>query len=104
MRELREQQGPAETAAVSDREFLGQHGVDGLGLVLAVTVTGHLDCCCGESPESYWGCRLYADGSAGQPGALHIRFSRRSGDRARHYKHKLNDYEERRNLYRPVSA
>ncbi|TLS42632.1 hypothetical protein FE633_29520 [Streptomyces montanus] len=63
-----------------------------------------LDCCCGLPPESYWGCRFYARSSTGQPGALQIRFSRRSGDRAQFYKADLADYAERRRLYQPIPA
>lgn len=63
-----------------------------------------LDCSCGQPPESYWGCRFYARSSTGQPGALQVRFSRRSGDRAQSYKEELNDYEARRKLYQPIPA
>ncbi|MFJ9979395.1 hypothetical protein [Streptomyces cyaneofuscatus] len=62
----------------------------------------HLDCSCDQPPESYWGCRFYGRSTAGQPGALQVRFSRRCWDRASFYKDKLDDYEERRDLYEPI--
>ncbi|MFD0653024.1 hypothetical protein I1A49_33125 [Streptomyces malaysiensis subsp. malaysiensis] len=71
------------------------------GLPLAGT---ELDCCRGLPPESYWGCRFYARSGTGQPGALQVRFSRRSGDRAHFYKTNPTEYEKRRQLYQPVPA
>ncbi|MGW6310478.1 hypothetical protein [Streptomyces niveus] len=68
-----------------------------------LTVTGTIpECSCNLASESYFGCRFYARSSIGQPGALQVRFSRRSGERARSCSDGLNDYEARRNLYRPL--
>ncbi|MCY0931777.1 hypothetical protein OTB20_37470 [Streptomyces sp. H27-H1] len=70
---------------------------------LPITITD-LDCSCDWPPESYWGCRFYARSNTGEPGALQVRFSRRSGDRTQIYKEDLVDYEERRKIYQAVPA
>lgn len=63
-----------------------------------------LDCYCGNPAAFYCGCRFYARSSIGQPGALQVRFSHRSGDRAQLYKDNLDDYEARRRLFQRIPA
>ncbi|MFC8857317.1 hypothetical protein ACFT5D_30175 [Streptomyces sp. NPDC057144] len=71
------------------------------GLPIAGT---DVDCYCGNSAGYYCGCRFYARSSIGQPGALQVRFSHRSGDRAQRYKDSLDDYEARRRIFRRIPA
>lgn len=63
-----------------------------------------LDCYCGNPAAFYCGCRLYARSNIGQPGALQVRFSHRSGDRAQLYKDKLDDYEARRQIFQRIPS
>lgn len=62
------------------------------------------ECYCSDSATYYCGCRFYAHSSIGQPGALQVRFSHRTGDRTKFYKNDLDDYAARRRIFRRIPA